>query len=37
MLFLVIDHGFANIEATMNEALEEVPILVHDVQERLRC
>lgn len=35
-LITVIDHGFANIEATINEALEDIPSLVRDIQEGLK-
>ena len=33
----VIDHGFASVEMLMEEALQDVPSLVKDIQERLRC
>ena len=34
---VVIDHGFASVEMLMEEALQDVPSLVKDIQERLRC
>ena len=33
---LVIDHGIAQIEIMMEEALQDIPPLVHDIQERLK-
>ena len=32
----VIDHGISKIEILMEEALQDVPPLVHDIQERLK-
>lgn len=32
----VIDHGIAQIEIMMEEALQDIPPLVHDIQERLK-
>lgn len=32
----VIDHGIASVEMMMEEALQDVPSLVKDIQERLR-
>ena len=32
----VIDHGIASIEIVMEEALQDIPPLVFDIQERLR-
>ena len=36
-LLAVIDHGIASVEMMMEEALQDVPSLVKDIQERLRC
>ena len=33
----VIDHGTANVELMMNEALQDVPTMVFDIQEKLKC
>lgn len=33
---LVIDHGIAQVELTMEDALQDIPPLVHDIQERLK-
>ena len=33
----VIDHGVAGVEMIMEEALQDIPPLVKDIQERLRC
>lgn len=33
---IVIDHGTANVELIINEAFQDLPALVFDVQERLR-
>ena len=35
--FPVVDHGTANVEITMDEALQDFPPLVRDIKERLRC
>lgn len=35
-IVLVIDHGVSQIELTMEEALQDIPPLVHDIQERLK-
>lgn len=35
-LLLVIDHGVAQVELVMEEALQDIPPLVHNIQERLR-
>ena len=32
----VIDHGIASVELIMEEALQDIPPLVHDIQERLK-
>ena len=32
----VIDHGVSQIELTMEDALQDIPPLVHDIQERLK-
>ena len=32
----VIDHGIASVEMLMEEALQDVPLLMQDIQERLR-
>ena len=32
----VIDHGIASVEMLMEEALQDIPPLVKDIQERLR-
>ena len=32
----VIDHGIASVELVMEEALQDIPTLVHDIQERLK-
>ena len=32
----MIDHGIASVEMMMEEALQDVPSLVKDIQERLR-
>lgn len=32
----MIDHGIAQIEILMEDALQDVPPLVHDIQERLK-
>lgn len=32
----MIDHGVAEIEILMEDALQDVPPLVHDIQERLK-
>ena len=32
----VIDHGVASVEMLMEEALQDIPPLVKDIQERLR-
>ena len=32
----VIDHGISQIELMMEEALQDIPPLVHDIQERLK-
>ena len=32
----VIDHGIASVEVLMEEALQDIPPLVQDIQERLR-
>lgn len=37
IIYIVIDHGAANIESMMNEALEDIPTLVSNVQEKLKC
>ena len=34
---IVTDHGAANIEQMMDEALEDLPGLVTDIKEELRC
>ena len=31
------DHGTANVELVMEEAVQDIPPLLHDIQERLRC
>lgn len=36
LYFPVIDHGIAQIEIMMEDALQDVPPLVHDIQERLK-
>ena len=36
VVFAVIDHGVAGIELIMEEALQDIPPLVHDIQERLK-
>ena len=33
---VVIDHGIASVELIMEEALQDIPPLVHDIQERLK-
>lgn len=33
---VVIDHGVASVELIMEEALQDIPPLVHDIQERLK-
>lgn len=33
----MIDHGTANVESMMDEVLQDVPIMVSDVQEKLKC
>ena len=33
----VVDHGTANVEIAMEEALQEFPPLIHDIKEKLRC
>ena len=33
----VTDHGTANVELVMEEALQDIPPLLHDIQERLKC
>ena len=35
-LWVVIDHGIASVELVMEEALQDIPPLVHDIQERLK-
>lgn len=35
-LATVIDHGIASVEVMMEEALQDIPSLVKDIQERLR-
>lgn len=37
LLCSVTDHGTANVELVMEEALQDIPPLLHDIQERLRC
>ena len=32
----VIDHGIASVELVMEEALQDIPTIVFDVQERLK-
>ena len=32
----VIDHGMASVELLLDEALQDIPPLVKDIQERLR-
>ena len=32
----VIDHGIASVELVMEEALQDIPTLVQDIQERLK-
>lgn len=32
----VVDHGIAKVELIMEEALQDIPPLVHDIQERLK-
>lgn len=32
----VIDHGIAEVELTMEDALQDIPPLVGDIQERLK-
>jgi hypothetical protein len=34
--FSVIDHGIAQVEIMMEDALQDVPPLMHDIQERLK-
>lgn len=36
-ILIVTDHGAANIEQMMDEALEDLPGLVSDIKEELRC
>ena len=36
LILVVIDHGVAQVEMTMEDALQDIPPLVHDIQERLR-
>lgn len=36
LIIAVIDHGIASIELVMEEALQDIPPLVHDIQERLK-
>ena len=33
---LVIDHGIASVELVMEEALQDIPTIVYDIQERLK-
>lgn len=32
----MIDHGIASVELIMEEALQDIPPLIHDIQERLK-
>ena len=32
----MIDHGIAQVELMMEDALQDIPPLVHDIQERLK-
>lgn len=32
----VIDHGIASVELVMEEALQDIPTIVYDIQERLK-
>ena len=36
MLFRSIDHGIASVELVMEEALQDIPTIVFDIQERLK-
>ena len=33
---LVIDHGISSVELVMEEAVQDIPPLAHDIQERLK-
>lgn len=32
----MIDHGISGVEIVMEEAVQDIPPLVHDIQERLK-